>query len=162
QHGPEAVRAFRSAGAVVFLDLKLHDIPNTVEAAAAGGGALGGGWLDVPAPRGGGGRVGGARGTSRGGGCGAGLATRRHAEQARARVGGRGGGVGGWGGWMAERCAGVAVGAGIGGLVCSAREAPPLLARHPGVFLCTPGIRPAGAAVGDQARVETPAAAIAA
>ena len=52
---------------------------------------------------------------------------------------------------------------GIDGLVCSAEEAArvrPILGA--GMALVTPGIRPAGAAVGDQKRVMTPAAAIAA
>jgi orotidine-5'-phosphate decarboxylase len=61
---------------------------------------------------------------------------------------------------MAERLAEVAVQAGVGGLVCSPREVPALRARYPALFLCTPGIRPAGAAAGDQARTETPASAI--
>jgi orotidine-5'-phosphate decarboxylase len=63
---------------------------------------------------------------------------------------------------MTTRLAEMAIRAGVGGLVCSAREAAALRARFAGVFLCTPGIRPAGVAAGDQARVETPAAAIAA
>ena len=41
EHGPAAVRAFQKEGAKVFLDLKLHDIPNTVELAAARAAELG-------------------------------------------------------------------------------------------------------------------------
>jgi orotidine-5'-phosphate decarboxylase len=53
--------------------------------------------------------------------------------------------------------------AGIGGCVCSPLEASALRAQHPKPFaLITPGIRPKGAAVGDQARVMGPAEAIAA
>ena len=53
--------------------------------------------------------------------------------------------------------------AGIGGCVCSPLEAAALRAQHPQPFaLVTPGIRPRGAAVGDQARVMGPAEAIAA
>ena len=52
---------------------------------------------------------------------------------------------------------------GIDGLVCSAEEAPNLRAiAGPGLVLVTPGIRPAGSAVGDQKRVMTPGNAIAA
>src|SRR5580693_964215 len=50
---------------------------------------------------------------------------------------------------------------GIDGLVCSAEEAIRLRALiRPSMVLVTPGIRPAGAAAGDQKRVMTPAAAI--
>jgi len=53
--------------------------------------------------------------------------------------------------------------AGIGGCVCSPLEAAALRSQHPEPFaLVTPGIRPKGAAVGDQARVMGPAEAIAA
>ena len=53
--------------------------------------------------------------------------------------------------------------AGIGGCVCSPLEAAALRAQHPEPFaLVTPGIRPRGAAVGDQARVMGPAEALAA
>ena len=53
--------------------------------------------------------------------------------------------------------------AGIGGCVCSPLEAAALRTQHPEPFaLVTPGIRPKGAAVGDQARVTGPAEAIAA
>ncbi len=52
---------------------------------------------------------------------------------------------------------------GIDGLVCSAEEAANLRKIiKPGMVLVTPGIRPAGAASGDQKRIMTPAAAIAA
>ena len=49
EHGPRAVEEFLRRGARVFLDLKLHDIPNTVELAAARAGALGVSYLTVHA-----------------------------------------------------------------------------------------------------------------
>ena len=53
--------------------------------------------------------------------------------------------------------------AGIGGCVCSPLEVAALRAQHPEPFaLVTPGIRPKGEAVGDQARVMGPAEALAA
>ncbi len=59
-------------------------------------------------------------------------------------------------GGAGSRCGG-------GGCVCSPLEAAALRAAHPEPFaLVTPGIRPAGSASGDQARVMTPAQAIAA
>jgi orotidine-5'-phosphate decarboxylase len=57
----------------------------------------------------------------------------------------------------------LAIEAGADGLVCSAHEVAPLRAAlGAGVPLVVPGIRPAGAAVGDQKRVMTPRDAVAA
>jgi len=70
-------------------------------------------------------------------------------------------GVAGGAAAQVERLARVAKAAGVGGLVCSAREAKAMRALlGPDLLLCTPGIRPAGAEAGDQARVETPGDAI--
>ncbi len=165
EHGPAAVRAFREQGASVFLDLKLHDIPNTVEAAAAAAGALGAGFLTVHAAGGEEMLRAAVRGATRGAER-AGVAPPRvlavttltslgDADVATLGFGPTAAG-------MAGRLADVAARAGAGGLVCSAREAHALRGRYPELFLCTPGIRPAGAAAGDQARAETPATAIAA
>ena len=52
--------------------------------------------------------------------------------------------------------------AGCDGLVCSPLEVAALRAAHPRAVLVTPGVRPAGASAGDQKRVATPRAAIAA
>ncbi len=49
---------------------------------------------------------------------------------------------------------------GVDGLVCSAAEAVPLRRQVPDMLLVTPGIRPAGAEIGDQKRIMTPAEAI--
>jgi orotidine-5'-phosphate decarboxylase len=59
------------------------------------------------------------------------------------------------------RLAGLAIDAGCGGIVTSAKEAPKVRQSYGRSFaVITPGIRPAGAAVGDQARVVTPTDAI--
>ncbi|WP_175453358.1 orotidine-5'-phosphate decarboxylase [Paracoccus tibetensis] len=52
--------------------------------------------------------------------------------------------------------------AGADGIICSPREAAAIRALPGAGLIVTPGVRPAGAALGDQKRVETPAAAIAA
>lgn len=52
--------------------------------------------------------------------------------------------------------------AGADGIICSPREAAAIRALPDAGLIVTPGVRPAGAAMGDQKRVETPAAAIAA
>jgi orotidine-5'-phosphate decarboxylase len=163
EHGPRAVEAFQQAGAKVFLDLKLHDIPNTVELATERAGALGVAFLTVHAS-GGEAMLKAALAGAQTGAAKAGkpapliLAVTALTSLSDGEVGGLGFGVNAKA--MAERLAAVAVGAGVSGLVCSAREVQALRATFPSVFLCTPGIRPAGAAAGDQARTETPAAAI--
>jgi orotidine-5'-phosphate decarboxylase len=165
EHGPAAVRTFGAQGAAVFLDLKLHDIPNTVENAAVAAGALGAAFLTVHASGGEEMMRAAVRGAARGAER-AGVAPPRilavTALTSLSDSEVKELGFGPSAAEMASRLADVAVKAGAGGLVCSAHEARPLRARHPELFLCTPGIRPAGVAAGDQARVETPAAAIAA
>ncbi|MFC0811960.1 orotidine-5'-phosphate decarboxylase [Paracoccus panacisoli] len=52
--------------------------------------------------------------------------------------------------------------AGADGIICSPREAAAIRALPGAGLIVTPGVRPAGAAAGDQKRIETPAAAIAA
>jgi orotidine-5'-phosphate decarboxylase len=164
EHGPAAVEAFRALGARVFLDLKLHDIPNTVELAAARAAALGVSLLTVHA-QGGEAMLRAALAGAADGAAKAGVEPPRVlavtvltslSDADLARLGHRASAAD-----VALALSGVAVGAGVGGLVCSPREARRLRERHgPGLFLCTPGIRPAAAAAGDQARAETPGFAV--
>ncbi len=166
EHGPRAVEVFLQRGARVFLDLKLHDIPNTVELAAAKAGALGVSYLTVHASGG------AAMVKAAVQGAAAGAAKAGHPapvilavtvltsmnELALSETG-----VSRLPDAQAELLAELAVRAGATGLVCSAREVAAIRARvGPGIVLCTPGIRPAGSAANDQSRTETPAAAIAA
>jgi orotidine-5'-phosphate decarboxylase len=58
--------------------------------------------------------------------------------------------------WQVTNLAELAGQCGIDGLVCSALEAAALRAAHPGFTLVTPGIRPTGGEAGDQKRVATP------
>jgi orotidine-5'-phosphate decarboxylase len=163
-HGPEAVRALQCEGARVFLDLKLHDIPNTVELAAQAAGALGVSYLTVHAS---GGRAmleAAVRGAKAGAQANkqappvvlavtvltsmdsAQLSEVVPGAQVDAHV---------------ERLAQLADESGVGGIVSSAHEVQVLKAKlRQALVYCTPGIRPAGADANDQSRVETPAAAI--
>lgn len=164
EHGPRAVEAFLQRGARVFLDLKLHDIPNTVELAAARAGALGVSFLTIHA--------GGGSAMVRAAVAGAaeGAAKAGHPPPVILAVtvltsmddaGIRELGISTPARDQALLLANLAVAAGATGLVCSAREVAAVRAQvGRQVVLCTPGIRPAGAASNDQARTETPAAAI--
>jgi orotidine-5'-phosphate decarboxylase len=156
--GPAAVRAAAALGRPVFLDLKLHDIPNTVEGAARSAAASGAALLTVHAS---GGpemvraAVRGASGRMRI--LAVTVLTSLDAEALRAV------GLEGPPESAVVRLARLAAGAGAGGLVCSPQEVRAVRAAvGPGPLLVVPGVRPPGAAKGDQARVATPAEAVAA
>jgi len=160
--GPEAVARARSTGAQVFLDLKLHDIPNTVAGAVRAAAELGVSYLTVHSS--GGPRMLSSAVEAADGKVGILAVTLlTHLDEdelsrldlpgsAAARVG---------------RWAQLAAGAGCAGVVCSPLEVARLRAQLPaGLELVTPGIRPpaaAGSAVSgdDQRRVATPAEALA-
>jgi len=144
-----------AAGKKVFIDLKLHDIPNTVERATAQIARLGACFLTVHAyPQTMRAAAAGARGSSLKllavtvlTSCDdADLAEAGYALGVRALV---------------ARRAAQAQAAGVDGLVASAAEAAMLRAAvGDSLLLVTPGIRPAGASLGDQKRIATPAEAI--
>ncbi len=158
--GPRALEPLRARDKHVFLDLKLHDIPRTVERAVRAAATHGVGLLTVHAA---GGRVmleaavAAARefGRDRPRLVAVTVLTSLDAAELE-RIGLRGGPA-----EAAARLAELAIGAGVDGLVCSPREAAELRARFgPTVLLVTPGIRGAGAATGDQKRTGTPAEAV--
>lgn len=154
--GPAAVRAAVALGRPVFLDLKLHDIPNTVEGAARSAAATGASLLTVHAsggPRMVEAAVRGAGGKLR---ILAVTVLTSLDEPQLAEIG-----LAGPAEAAVVRLARLAVQAGAGGLVCSPLEVAAVRAAvGPGPLLVVPGVRPAGAAVGDQQRVATPAEAI--
>jgi len=160
-HGPDLVREIAALGVPVFLDLKLHDIPNTVERAARNVARLGVAMLTV--------HTSGGEAMLRAAVAGAAAAASPPAvlgvtvltsldDAALESLGIPGGAAGRVSAW-----AGLAKACGCSGVVSSPREAAGLRAAFgPGFLLVTPGVRPAGEAAGDQRRVATPREAIAA
>ncbi|MGA0161628.1 MAG: orotidine-5'-phosphate decarboxylase [Vulcanococcus sp.] len=167
QAGPEVVAQLREQGLRVFLDLKFHDIPATMAGACRRAAGLGAELITVHACAGSE-ALQAAQAAAAEGAQVAGLAaptllavtvlTSWEEQRLQRELAIRQD--------IAERVpalAALAAGAGIGGCVCSPLEAASLRAQHPEPFaLVTPGIRPKGSAVGDQARVLGPAEAIAA
>lgn len=156
REGPRAVDAARRAGAgQVFLDLKLHDIPHTVERAAHGAASLGVDLLTVHAA--GGTAMLKAACAGAGGRCRVVAVTALTSLDANAL--GAIGVPGAPEAWV-RRLADLAMASGCAGLVCSPLEARALRAAHPASYLVTPGIRFADHAAGDQARVASPEDAV--
>ncbi len=154
--GPAFVREL-AASAPVFLDLKYHDIPNTVASAVAAASALGASLVNVHA-------LGGlemmrAAVKARGGARSKLLAITvltSHDEASLARLG-----VAGPLPETVGRLARLAQEAGMDGVVASPHEVGLIReACGPDFLVVTPGIRPAGASRGDQARPATPAGAM--
>ncbi len=156
--GPQVVRDLIASGRRVFLDLKYHDIPNTVTSAVREAVKLGVSMLTVHAS-------GGAKMLSAVAEA-AGDKTLVLAVTVLTSMGAddlHGVGVPGEVSDQVVRLARMAVGSGCRGLVASVQETKPLRKELGGEFaIVTPGIRPAGAAVGDQVRVATPAEAMSA
>ena len=163
--GPQVVQQLRDQGKRVFLDLKFHDIPATMAGACRTAARLGAELITLHA-------------------C-AGAEALRAAQEAAADSAAAAGlpaptllAVTVLTSWdparfaaelaidepvasYVPRLAALAASAGIGGCVCSPLEVAALRAAHPEPFaLVTPGIRPVGAARGDQQRVMTPAESI--
>ncbi len=154
--GPAAVRAAAALGRPVFLDLKLHDIPSTVAGAVRSAAGSGAALLTVHAS--GGPRMVEAAVRAAGPGVRI-LAVTVLTSLDEAALGQLG--LAGPAEAAAVRLGRLAVGAGAGGLVCSPLEVAALRAAvGPGPLLVVPGVRPPGAAAGDQVRVATPAEAV--
>ncbi len=155
--GPTAVETVRGGSGVgLFLDLKLHDIPNTVAGAARSVARLKPTYLTVHAT--GGADMGRAAVEAAPDVTIAAVTvlTSMSAEALDAV------GLAGPPSDAVRRLAALAGGAGAGALVCSPQEVALVRAEvGPGITLITPGVRPIGADLGDQARVATPAQALA-
>ena len=157
-NGPAGVRTFSEMGVPIFLDLKFHDIPNTVAGACRAAASLGVSIINVHA--------------------GGGPAMLKAAGEAARAVNPavkviavtvltslnesdlKAMGVFGTPGEQVLRLAQLTQSNGLDGVVCSAHEIAPLRAALGKDFmLVVPGIRPAGADLNDQSRVMTPAEA---
>jgi orotidine-5'-phosphate decarboxylase len=154
--GPEVVQAVRDLGGRVFLDLKLHDIPNTVGRAVESSSSLGVEMLTLHLS-GGRAMIEAAVRSAREGMLLLGVTVLTSADEATLRETGVNSS-------MQEqvlRLAQLGVENGIRGLVASPHELGPLRAAHgANIKIVTPGIRPSGSSAGDQKRVTTPAEAL--
>jgi orotidine-5'-phosphate decarboxylase len=156
--GPRVVERLQAGGRRVFLDLKLHDIPNTVRGAARSASAMGVALLTVHAYGG----IAMVEAAVEGAGERTGIlavtvltslsprelgvALGREEPETGAEV---------------VRLAGVAAVAGAHGIVCSGHEVRAVRTTHPKLCPLVPGIRLAGGDTHDQARITTPERAVA-
>jgi orotidine-5'-phosphate decarboxylase len=157
-HGPRGVEAVRAAcpGTALFLDLKLHDIPNTVAGAVRALAPLAPRYLTLHAS-GGAAMVRAAAQVAPAGTTLLAVTVLTSLDATSLESVGQGADSEA----QALRLARLAQRAGAGGAVCSAREARSLrTALGPDATLMVPGIRPAGANAGDQARTATPREAL--
>lgn len=155
--GARAIEAVRRRGGKVFLDLKLHDIPETVARAVSSATSLGAELLTVHTA-GGFEMVRRAVEIAKGnpGILGVTVLTSLSEDDLRAD------GITGAMREVVVRRAKLAEKAGAMGIVCSPREVAEVRAACSALALVVPGVRPAGAVLGDQKRVATPASAMAA
>ncbi len=154
--GPAAVEEVQKKGYRVFLDLKLHDIPNTVAGAVRSARALGVTMLTLHT---GGGKAMLARASEEAGASlkllGVTLLTSLGAEDLLPVA------ILGEPAEVVLRRASLAAESGLGGIVCSPKEISALrTAVGSNLAIVTPGIRPPGTAMGDQKRAATPQSAI--
>jgi orotidine-5'-phosphate decarboxylase len=157
--GPGIVRELRSRHPELelFLDLKLHDIPNTMAGAIRSASSLGARFVTVHAGSG----IAHLRACVEQAGDATGILAVTVLTSQDAQACREAGHTRGPAELVAIR-AHAAAEAGCVGLVCSGQELESVAGVAAGLFKIVPGIRPAGAALGDQKRVMTPAKAIAA
>jgi orotidine-5'-phosphate decarboxylase len=164
--GPTVLRALQQRQKRIFLDLKLHDIPNTVAGAAASAAKYGVDLMTVHATNGTAGLRQAQQAATQAAAA-IGLPAPRLiavtvltsidsatlADELRVPIGVT---------EYAQHLAGLTQASGLAGCVCSPQEAASLRSRYgPDWLLVCPGVRPDWSAKGDQQRVMTPAAAIA-
>jgi orotidine-5'-phosphate decarboxylase len=154
-NGPAGVREIAAFGLPIFLDLKLHDIPNTVAKAVEAIAPLNPAVLTVHAA----------------GGEAMLEAAKAAAPQATKVVGVtvltsldsddlRATGIDGHPGEQVERLAALAKRSGLDGIVCSGNEVEAAKSAWPNGFFVVPGVRPEGSVTADQKRVVSPKQAL--
>jgi len=163
-HGPAGVKAIQSFGLPIFLDLKLHDIPNTVAGALRAVAPLGVRLITLHAP-GGAAMMQAAADAIQLGASSAGVAPASIigvtvltslGDEDLAATGQIGPAAD-----QVKRLAELSMASGLDGIVCSPHEAAAMRALlGPNALLITPGIRPSFASAGDQKRIMTPAQAV--
>ena len=159
--GPQVVRDLVASGRKVFLDLKYHDIPNTVAAAVRSAAELGVSMLTVHASGGSKMLKAAVEAASQSPAKPMVLAATVLTSLSDSDL--REVGIAGDVLSQVLRLGALARAAGCGGVVASAQEARELRRElGEGLAIVTPGVRPAGSSAGDQARVVTPKDAIAA
>ncbi|MBI3515898.1 MAG: orotidine-5'-phosphate decarboxylase [Proteobacteria bacterium] len=163
-NGPAGVRAIQEQGLPIFLDLKFHDIPNTVAGGMSAAAALGVAIITVHAS-GGGAMLAAAIAAARQGAAASGVVPPKVVgitvltslgEDDLVTVGQHGPLPD-----QAQRLADLSLASGLDGIVCSAREAALLRKRlGPTALLVVPGLRPVWSEAQDQKRVVTPGDAV--
>ena len=154
--GPAIVREIVASGAKVFLDLKLHDIPNTVAGAVASAVSLGVDMLTIHLS-GGEAMIRAAVEAAKGQTTILGVTVLTSQNDDTLGTIGVNENVSD----HARRLALIGVSCGVGGLVTSPKEAKMLKNSVPaGIKIVTPGIRPSGTDAGDQKRITTPRSAV--
>lgn len=154
-HGQPGVREIASLGLPIFLDLKLHDIPNTVAKAVQALSPLEPAILTVHAS--------GGRAMLEDAKAAAPHGTKVVAVTMLTSLDARdlaATGVTGDAHEQVVRLTDLACEAGVDGIVCSGAEVAAAKAHWPRGFFVVPGVRPVNGAAGDQKRVVTPRAAI--
>jgi len=156
KYGPRIVEEVAKRGKKVFLDLKFHDIPNTVRKAVESASSMGVYLLTVHLS-------GGRRmleaalsGKSHGTPLILGVSVLTSMDERDLREVGIDCGVGD----QVARLVSIGKRAGIDGFVCSTREISLVKDLVPDALLVVPGVRPAGSSLGDQKRVATPSEAV--
>jgi orotidine-5'-phosphate decarboxylase len=153
--GPAGVRAIAGLGLSVFLDVKLHDIPNTVGKAVEALASLEPAVLTVHAA--------GGRAMMAAARAAAPAPTKVVAVTVLTSLDGSdltAVGIGDAPGDQVARLAGLARASGVDGIVCSGAEVAAAREAWPTGFFVVPGVRPAGAGLADQKRVATPRRAL--